>query len=108
MQKGYVNGAEIGSLICQDENGNRIVCSGSETETILGFATNIPYVTINKPSNPEDKSKQFSAIAGGSVKKGDLLVAGTKGTVIPGTTGSYAIAMEDAVSGQTFKVKLVK
>lgn len=109
IETGSVQGAEKGSLICQDENGNKIVCSGSELELILGFATNAPYITINKPENPNDRSNQFTAIAGSQILKGDFLIAGKNGSVISTLNNSmaYAIAIEDAVLGQKLKVKLV-
>ncbi|MGE0637896.1 MAG: hypothetical protein AB7P01_15745 [Bacteroidia bacterium] len=115
--KGYteriIPGVEIGKLMCEDENGKMVICSGNEFEKILGFATNVPYVTVNKPQHASDKKDEFSAFAStasGKISKGDYLTAGKNGTVVrcEKTDFPYAVALEDATSeGQKFSVKIL-
>ena len=112
--KGYneriIPGVEIGRLMCQNESGQMVICSGNEFEKILGFATNVPYVTVNKPQNSTDKKDEFSAFASGKISKGDYVTAGKNGTVIRCEKSDfpYGVAMEDAISeGQKIIVKIL-
>lgn len=108
-----ISGVQIGTLMCEDENGKMVICSGNEFEKILGFATNVPYVTVNKPQTPSDKKDEFSAFASttsGKISKGDYLTAGKSGTVIRCEKADfpYAVALEDASSeGQKIRVKIL-
>lgn len=108
-----ISGVELGQLMCQDENGKMVICSGNDFEKILGFATNVPYVTVNKPQNASDKKDEFSvfaSIASGKINKGDYLTAGKNGTVIRCEKSDYpyAVALEDAtIDGQKISVKIL-
>lgn len=113
MEENKVKGVQLGTLMCEDENGKMVICSGNEFEKILGFATNVPYVTVNKPQNASDKKDEFSAFAStvsGNIRKGDYLTAGKNGTVIRCAKSDfpYAVALEDATSeGQKISVKIL-
>lgn len=113
LEQGSVKGAQLGTLMCEDENGKMVICSGNEFEKILGFATNIPYVTVNKPQNPNDKKDEFSgfaSLAAGKINKGNYVTAGKNGTVVRCEKSEYpyAVALEDATSeGQQIKVKIL-
>lgn len=113
IEKNSIKGVAIGTLMCENENGEMIICSGNEFEKILGFATNIPYVTVNKPQNPNDKKDEFSgfaSLAAGKISKGNYVAAGKNGTVVrcEKTDYPYAVALEDAVSeGQHINVKIL-
>ncbi len=110
MEDNKVKGVQLGTLMCEDENGKMVICSGNEFEKILGFATNVPYVTVNKPQNASDKKDEFSAFASGKINKGDYLTAGKNGTVIRCAKSDfpYAVALEDATSeGQKISVKIL-
>jgi hypothetical protein len=106
--------AQIGSIICEDANGKRVLCSGSDEETVLGIATNIPYVTINKPSTPEGSRYIFPALVDeskGMIRKGDHLKAGAQGRLVrceAGDAGIYAIALEDTDGKGTIQVKILR
>lgn len=105
-----IPGVQLGTLMCEDENGKMVICSGNEFEKILGFATNVPYVTVNKPQNASDKKDEFSAFASGKINKGDYVTAGKNGTVIRCEKSDfpYAVALEDATSeGQKMRVKIL-
>ncbi|MCG3164994.1 MAG: hypothetical protein POELPBGB_00754 [Bacteroidia bacterium] len=105
-----IEGVQLGTLMCEDENGNMVICSGNEFEKILGFATNVPYVTVNKPQNANDKKDEFTAFASGEIAKGDYLTAGKNGTVIRCEKSEfpYAVALESANSGgQKIRVKIL-
>lgn len=110
MDSKTIEGVQLGTLMCQDENGKMIICSGNEFEKILGFATSVPYVTVNKPQIASDKKDEFSAFASGAIKKGDYVTAGKNGTVIRCEKSDfpYGVAMEDATSdGQKIIVKIL-
>ena len=110
MDTKTMEGVQLGTLMCQDEKGKMIICSGNEFEKILGFATNFPYVTVNKPQNATDKKDEFSAFASGAIKKGDYVTAGKNGTVIRCEKSDfpYGVALEDAISdGQKIIVKIL-
>jgi hypothetical protein len=106
--------AQKGDLICTDANGNYILCTGNISETVMGFTTNVPYVTPNKPATPNASKAIFEArasVANGPIKAGDYVAAGTEpGKVVKGDSkNAYAIALEDATAnGQTFKVKVLQ
>jgi hypothetical protein len=108
-----IPGVSLGTLMCEDENRKMVICSGNEFEKILGFASNVPYVTVNKPQNASDKKDEFSAfasIASGKISKGDYLTAGKNGTVIRCEKADfpYAVALDDATSeGQKITVKIL-
>jgi hypothetical protein len=70
-----IDGVKIGTLMCEDSNGNMVICSGDEFEKVLGFATSIPYVTVNK--RPKNQSQieysGIASVAGGFISSGDYL-----------------------------------
>lgn len=110
MEEHNIKGVQLGTLMCEDENGKMVICSGNEFEKILGFATSIPYVTVNKPQNSTDKKDEFSAFASGKISKGDYVTAGKNGTVIRCEKADfpYGVAMEDATSdGEKIIVKIL-
>ncbi len=110
MEENNIKGVQLGTLMCEDENGKMVICSGNEFEKILGFATNVPYVTVNKPQNASDKKDEFSAFASGTIKKGDYVTAAKSGTVIRCEKADfpYGVAMENATSdGQRIIVKIL-
>lgn len=80
MQKSMIPSAKVGSLMCEDANGNMIVCSGDEFEKVIGFATSTPYVTVNKRSKGENQDT-FDGFASGEISVGDYVSAGPNGTV---------------------------
>lgn len=107
-----IAGAQVGSLICTDASGKYVVCSGSDYEKVKGFATAVPYVTINKAAKGE-KQNEFKAIAslgGGAIKAGDRLCASAAGQVkkCSATDVPYAIALTDATADATvIQVKVI-
>lgn len=107
-------GAQVGSVICEDAAGNKVVCSGKMEESVLGIVTNVPYVTLNKPATAGGSKfifESFVSADGGVVNKGDYLVAGSSGNFVKTEVASlaYAIALESVESGQrTIKVKVLK
>ena len=109
-----IPGAQLGSVICEDAEGNKIVCSGKMEESILGIVTNVPYVTLNKPATADGSKYIFDSFVStdnGLVNKGDFLVAGSNGNFVKTEVASlaYAIALESVESGQrTIKVKVLK
>ena len=113
-QKTIAN-AQKGDLICTDENGKYVLCTGKESESIKGFTTNVPYVTPNKPLTPEAKKDEFQALASsqnGEIKAGDFVCPCSEpGKVVKCTRGNrpYAKALEDAsTAGQSFKVRVLR
>ncbi len=109
MAKGVVQGAQIGSVVCENASGTRVLCSGSLEETVLGIVTNVPYVTLNKPATKDGSRFIFDAFVSaeaGVVQKGDYLIAGANGSFVRSETpvSAYAVALDDVSSGQ----KLVK
>jgi len=113
MAKGNITGAQIGSLICENANGEKIVCSGGIEETVLGIATNVPYVTINKPANPNGSKFIFEALvssSNGALSKGDFLAAGKDGKLVltKDVSLAYAVLLDDfAIDGKA-RVKVLK
>ncbi|MBI1288314.1 MAG: hypothetical protein GC178_12140 [Flavobacteriales bacterium] len=108
-----VEGARLGSLVCEDANGKLTLCSGSVEETVAGIATNVPYITLNKPASPDGSKYIFQALVSdqfGSISKGDALKAvsdGKLGKCSVNETG-YAIALEDSKGKEVIKVKVLK
>lgn len=115
MEKKTIEGAQVGDLICTDEFGNYIKCTGSQFEVIEGFTTSVPYVTPNKPQKKEDSRLAFTGRC--SVENGNILVndylcpsKNVEGAVAKCSEGEepYAVAMEDASeNGMEFKVKVL-
>lgn len=115
MESKSVQGAEVGMVLCEDAQGNRVVCSGSLEESVLGVITSVPYVTINKPAKSDGSKYIFVARVSdqnGAVKEGDYLKA-----IAGGNFGkcskeeipfAYAIALEDANGGRSIRVKILK
>jgi hypothetical protein len=106
--------AQIGSLICENAMGDLALCSGNMEETVIGIATNVPYVTINKPATPNGNKSIFLANVSadnGPIFKGDLLIANQGGTLAKANSDliafAYAIALEDANSLGKIQVKLL-
>ncbi|HJO96258.1 MAG TPA: hypothetical protein QF753_22930 [Victivallales bacterium] len=66
----HIEGVEIGSLICENDDGKWVLCTGSPFEKIEGFCTNVPYVTANK-AQPNEKQDEFTALA--SMKNGVII-----------------------------------
>jgi len=107
-----VAGAQLGSLICEDANGKMVLCSGNVEETVLGIATNVPYVTINKPATPDASKFIFNAMVSnenGSIANGDRLMASKGGVLVKCSNeiDGYAIALDDASDKGTIRVKLI-
>lgn len=113
IQERSVAGAQLGSLICEDANGKMVLCNGDLEETVLGIATNVPYITINKPATPDASKFIFNALVSaenGAIMKGDLLVAAKGGSMAKASASdanAYAIALEDANGNGTIRVKLI-
>ena len=113
MAEGTITGAQLGSLICENANGERVLCSGSIEESVLGIVTNVPYVTLNKPSSTQASKFVFDSFVSadnGAVNKGDYLVAGAGGSFVKAESASlaYAIALEEVQGGQKMiRVKLL-
>ncbi|MCW3127649.1 MAG: hypothetical protein JWO03_3307 [Bacteroidetes bacterium] len=108
-----VANAQVGSLICTDAHGKYVVCTGSDYEKVKGFATSVPYVTINKAVKGE-KPNEFKAIAslqGGAIKAGDRVCASTVAGQVKKCSEMdvpYAIALSDASADATvIKVKVL-
>lgn len=106
----------MGSLICEDASGTLVLCSGKMEETVSGIVTNLPYITLNKPSTPTSSKYIFSAIVSseaGNIAKGDVLVPGSNGFLVRASSESkqqgYAIALEEMNSNEkTIKVKVTQ
>ncbi len=83
LAKKTIPGVELGTLMCEDANGNMVICSGDEFEKVLGFATSIPYVTVNKrpKGQNQDTFEGKASLAGGEISEGDYVCAGPNGTV---------------------------
>jgi hypothetical protein len=117
LPKSYVDrimpDVQLGTLICENAEGKRVLCSGDVEETILGIATNVPYVTINKPAAPNSSKFIFDALvstANGKISKGDYLSASSGGTLAKASSVelAYAVAIEDASEAKKIKVKVLK
>lgn len=113
VERAAVSGAEMGSLVCEDASGNRVLCSGSVEETVLGIVTNTPYITLNKPSTPEGSRYIFMALVdsnGQDLAEGSYLKAGKNGRLEPTTemVDAYAVALESLNGSGKIRVKLLK
>ncbi len=99
MKRRILEGVQLGSLMCYNEQNLLCLCQGKPDENIAGIATNTPYITINKPAVNAIKKDEFEALVSnlnGTVIKGDYLVPGPNGQLVKGNqTGSVAIALED-------------
>jgi hypothetical protein len=113
IEKVAVAGAQLGSLACENSLGQRILCSGSVEETVLGIVTNVPYITINKPATADASRFIFDAlisVENGNVVAGDHLVANSGGTLAKSADQKqqpYAIALQNADKNGIFRVKLL-
>lgn len=115
MDSKSVDGAELGMVLCEDADGNRVVCSGSIEETVLGVITSAPYVTVNKPANSTASKFVFTAMvseSNGPISKGDYLKAVEGGSFgkcskdeIP---FAYAVALDDSAGKDRIRVKIIK
>ncbi len=106
--------AQLGMLLCEDENGNKVICSGNEFEKILGFVTNVPFITINKYSLSQKENRDvytgFASLAAGKIMKGNYVTAGKNGTLVRCEKSDYpyAVVLEDATAeGQRIRVKIL-
>jgi hypothetical protein len=103
--------AVIGSLIAQDSDGKVVLATGNEFETILGFTTNVPYVTPNKPTTAAGKRDEFTGIAYGTINAGDYVCPCNEkpGSVKKCEAGQkpYAKALTAGSNGSTFNVKVL-
>jgi len=113
LKESAVPGAMMGSLVCQDARGARVLCSGSLDETVLGIVTNTPYITLNKPRSMNDSKFIFSALVDASsdpVTVGTHLGPGEGGKLTPVSEVSkaYAVALESASgSNAMIRVKIL-
>ena len=115
VMEAFATGAEIGMILCEDASGNKVVCSGSVEETVLGVITSAPYITVNKPADASASKFVFSAKvseSNGEIVKGDYLKAVEGGNFgkcskeeIP---FAYAIALDDASGKDRIRVKIIK
>ncbi len=114
IQKVAVAGAQLGSLVCENSEGERILCSGGLEETVLGIVTNVPYITLNKPASPTDSRFIFNAVVSAKdhdIAKGSYLKPGQNGNLVYTSSkeDAYAIALDAATGGNTMiSVKLLK
>ncbi len=111
MKRRILEGVQLGSLMCYNEQNLLCLCQGKPDENIAGIATNTPYITINKPAVNAIKKDEFEALVSnlnGNVIKGDYLVPGPNGQLVKGNqTGSVAIALEDN-KGSRMLVKWIR
>lgn len=111
MQTKTVSNAELGMLLCEDAEGNKVACSGAIEETILGVVTSVPYVTVNKPQNSSASKYVFSARVSGEITKGDYLKAVSGGALGKCNKDemhlAYAVAIEDANGKGSIRVKVI-
>jgi hypothetical protein len=117
LPKGYTDrllpDAQIGMVMCDGEDGKLSPCSGALEETVLGIVTNVPYVTLNKPSSQGESKFIFNALVSdenGSIVRGDYLKAGKDGKLVKteDSTSAYAVALESADGSRLMKVKVIK
>jgi len=110
MKRRILEGVQLGSLMCYNEQNLLCLCQGKPNENIAGIATNTPYITINKPAVNAIKNDEFEALVSnlnGNVIKGDYLVPGPNGQLVKGNqTSSVAIALEDC-KGSRMLVKWI-
>lgn len=114
LNKRVIKNVEIGQLICADDYGNYTICTGNEFEKILGFCTNVPYVTVNKAKgdNKITEHKGIASFEKGKIKAGDYLCPCSKnpGQVVrcKKRQHPYAKALEaPAKTGALFMVKIL-
>lgn len=111
MQAKTISGAELGMLLCEDAEGNKVACSGAVEETVLGIVTSVPYVTVNKPANSDASKYVFDARVSGDVSKGDYLKAVSGGALGKCNKDemhlAYAVAIEDANGKGSIRVKVI-
>ena len=114
IEKRIMKAAQIGQLICSDDYGNYTICTGNEFEKILGFCTNVPYITVNKAKgdNMITEHQGIASFEKGKIKVGDYLCPCTKnpGQVVrcKKRQHPYAKALEaPSSSGNLFKVKIL-
>lgn len=115
MQEKMIPGAKLGHLICLDEFGNWMLCTGSEFEKIKGFATSVPYVTANKILEPGKSKIEFMGIASvsaGIIVQGDYLCPCEQNVGMvkkcDKTDFPYAKAISGATnSGENVRVKVL-
>ena len=76
-----IDGVTLGTLMCEDGNGDMIICTGDEFEKVLGFATSTPYVTVNKrPKNQnQDTFSGYASMEAGIVSIGDYVCPSKEG-----------------------------
>jgi len=113
ITKGTISGAQMGSLICENANGERVLCSGALEQTVLGIVTNVPYVTVNKPANPNGSKFIFEALvssSNGALSKGDFLVAGKEGRLVLSNDANqaYAVLLDDIAIDGKARVKVLQ
>ncbi len=111
-----IPGAQLGSLVCEDNSGKWTLCSGALDETVLGVVTNVPYITVNKPADPKGSKNIFAAFVSsenGAIVAGDRLIAHKGGVLAKAKEDSnfienYAVALEHFDSGTgRIKVRLI-
>jgi hypothetical protein len=106
-----ISNAVVGHLIAQNSEGKVVLATGNEFETILGFTTNAPYVTPNKPLTATGKIDEFTGIAYGTINAGDYVCpCGEKpGSVKTCEAGQkpYAKALTAGSNGSSFAVKVL-
>jgi len=112
MEK-MIPGAQLGMVMCQNASGNTVACSGNIEETILGIVTNVPYVTVNKPANPNGSKFIFEALvssSNGALSKGDFLVAGKEGRLVLSNDANqaYAVLLDDIAIDGKARVKVLQ
>jgi hypothetical protein len=115
MQSKQVDGAELGMVLCEDAQGNKVICSGSIEESVLGVVTSVPYLTVNKPASSRDSRFIFDAMVSsenGQISSGDYLKAVSGGKFGKCTKEeipfAYAIALEDANGKENIRIKILK
>lgn len=112
MAKQEVAGVKVGSLVCENAEGEMSLCSGDEYEKVLGFATSAPYVTVNKrpQGQNQDTFEGFASVEAGAIKEGDYVCAGANGTVkrCENAALAYGVAKTSASSeGQKITVRVL-
>ena len=111
MKRRILDGVQLGSLMCYNEQNLLCVCQGKPNENIAGIATNTPYITLNKPAANATKKDEFVGMVSnlnGNINKGDFLVSGSNGQLVKGDRmEAVAIALED-FKGSTMLVRWIK
>jgi hypothetical protein len=104
MKKRILEGVQLGSLMCYNEQNLLCLCQGKPNENVAGIATNTPYITLNKPAVNATKKDEFEALVSninGNVNKGDFLAPGPNGQLVKGDqASSVAVALEDLKSSR--------